>query len=43
MHVLETLKKHQLLANLKKSEFSQKSLVYFGYMINGGELNIDLA
>jgi hypothetical protein len=31
MQVLETLKKHQLLANLKKCEFSQQSLVYLGY------------
>jgi hypothetical protein len=39
--VLETLKKHQPLANLKKCEFSQQYLVYFGYVIDGGELNID--
>jgi hypothetical protein len=42
MHMLETLKKHQLLANLKKCEFAQLSLVYFGYRIDGGELIIDL-
>jgi hypothetical protein len=41
MQVLETLKKHQLLANLKKCEFSQDSLVYLGYVIGGGELKID--
>jgi hypothetical protein len=41
MQVLETLKKHQLLANLKKCEFSQQSLVYLGYVIGGGELKID--
>jgi len=42
MQVLETLKKHQLLANLKKCEFSQQSLVYLVYVIGGGELEIDL-
>jgi hypothetical protein len=41
MQVLETLKKHQLLDNLKKCEFSQQSLVYLGYVIGGGELKID--
>jgi hypothetical protein len=41
MQVLETLKKHQLLANLKKCKFSQQYLVYFGYVIVGGEFNID--
>jgi hypothetical protein len=40
MKVLETLKKHHLLANLKKCEFSQQPLVYLGYVINGWELNI---
>ena len=35
--VLETLKKHQLLENLKKCEFIQQSLVYLGYVM-GGEL-----
>jgi hypothetical protein len=30
MQVLETLKKHQLLANLKKCDFAQKSLLYLG-------------
>jgi len=39
--VLETLKKHQLLANLKKCDFVQQSLVYLGYVIGGGELKID--
>jgi hypothetical protein len=43
MHVLKTLKNHQLLANLKKSDFSHQSLVYLGYMINGGELDIDIS
>eukprot|EP00253_Pinus_taeda_P024048 PITA_24048 len=38
--VLETLKKHQLLANLKKCEFAQQSLVYLGYVIGGGEMKI---
>jgi hypothetical protein len=41
MKVLKTLKKHQLLANCKKCEFAQQSLVYFGYVIGGGELKID--
>jgi len=41
MQVVETLKKHHLLANLKKCEFAQQSLVYFGYVIVGGELKID--
>jgi hypothetical protein len=40
--VLETLKKHQLLANIKKCEFSQQYLMYLGYVIDEGELNIDL-
>ena len=39
--VLETLKKHHLLANLKKCDFVQQSLLYLGYVISGGELNID--
>jgi hypothetical protein len=39
--VLETLKKHQLLANIKKFEFSQHSLVYLEYVISGGKINID--
>lgn len=43
MQVLETLKKHQLLTNLNKCEFAQKSLVYLGFVIGGGELKIDLA
>jgi hypothetical protein len=30
-----------VLANLKKCEFSQQSLVYLGYVIGGGELKID--
>ena len=41
MQVLETLKKHKLLANIKKCDFVQQSLVYLGYVINGGELKID--
>jgi hypothetical protein len=39
--VLDTLKRHQLLANLKKCEFGRQSLVYLGHMIGGGELKID--
>jgi hypothetical protein len=41
MQVLGTLKNNHLLANLKKNEFSQHSLVYLGYVINGGDFNID--
>jgi hypothetical protein len=43
MQVLETMKKHQLLANLKKCEFSRQYLVYLGYVIGGGEIKIYLA
>jgi hypothetical protein len=43
MQVLETLKKHYLLANLKKCESTRQSLVYLWYMIDGGELKIDPA
>jgi hypothetical protein len=32
MQVLETLKKHQLLANLNKCEFAQHYLVYLEYV-----------
>jgi len=35
------LKKHQLLENVKKCEFVHQSLVYMGYVIDGGELKID--
>jgi hypothetical protein len=35
------MKKHQLLANLIKCEFSQHSLLYLRYVIGGGELKID--
>jgi hypothetical protein len=41
LHVLETLKKQPPLDNLKKCEFSQYLLVYLGYVIGGGEFNID--
>ena len=34
-------KKYQLLSNLKKCEFSQQSLVYFGYVICRGKLKIN--
>jgi hypothetical protein len=43
MQVLGTLKKHQLLENLKKCEFAQLSLVYLGYVIGGRELKMDPA
>ena len=33
MHVRDTLKKHSLLADIKKCEFEQQYLVYIGYMI----------
>ena len=39
--VLETLKEHQLLGNLKRYNFSQQPLVYIRYVIGGGELNIN--
>jgi hypothetical protein len=32
---------NQLLANLKKYDFSQQCLVYWGYVIGGGDLKID--
>jgi hypothetical protein len=41
--ILENQKKHQLVANLKKCEFSYYSLMYLGYVIGGGELKIDAA
>lgn len=43
MHVLKTLKKHQILENHKKCGFEKYSLLYLGYVIGGGELKIDLA
>ena len=39
-HVLEILKKYQLLENINKCEFAQQCLVYLGYVIGGGELKI---
>jgi hypothetical protein len=41
MHVLETLKKNQLIANLKKCEFRKESLIYLGHKIGGGEKRVD--
>lgn len=41
VEVLETLKKPQLLENIKKCEFLQQFLVYLGYLISGGEMKID--
>jgi hypothetical protein len=41
MHLLETLKNHQPLSNIKKCDFSQQSLKYLWYVIGGGELKID--
>ena len=41
MEVLETLKKHEVLENLKKCEFAQESLMYLGFVIGGGELKTD--
>jgi hypothetical protein len=40
--VLETLKKNQLLANIKKCEFSQHCLVYLWYLIGGREIKKDI-
>jgi hypothetical protein len=37
------MKKHHMLANIKKFDFSQYSLVYLGYVIGGAEIKIDLA
>jgi hypothetical protein len=39
-HVLETLKKIQLIANLQKCEFGKTSLIYLGHMIGGGEMRV---
>jgi hypothetical protein len=39
--VLETPRKHQRLANIKKCGFSKQSLVYLGRVIGMGELKID--
>jgi len=41
MKELETLKRNQLIANLKKCEFDKESLIYLGHMIDGGELRVD--
>ena len=41
--MLETLKKHQLLTNLKNCELAHQSLVYLGYVIGGRELKMDPA
>lgn len=40
-HVLETLRKHRWLANIKKCECAKKSLVNTGHVIGGGFLEID--
>jgi hypothetical protein len=39
--VLETLKKNQLIANMKKCEFGKESLIYLRHMIGGGEIRVD--
>eukprot|EP00253_Pinus_taeda_P020498 PITA_20498 len=39
--VLKTLRKHQMLANIKKCDFAQHSLVYLGYVIGGGKFKMD--
>jgi hypothetical protein len=41
MQVLETLKNKNLLANIKKCEFSQYLLVYFGYVISERDLKME--
>jgi hypothetical protein len=38
---LDTLRRHELLANINKCEFGRQILVYLGYDIGGGGLNID--
>jgi len=35
------IRKHQVLVNTKKCEFTKKSLGYLGHAIDGGELKID--
>ena len=39
--VLKVLKKEKLYLKMFKSEFGKTTLVYFGHIIGGGELNID--
>jgi hypothetical protein len=39
--VLETLRKNQLLANIKNYEFAKQVLVFLGYVIGMGELKIN--
>jgi hypothetical protein len=41
MEVLETLKKHQILNNLKKCKFCHYLLMYLWYVIGGGEQKVD--
>ena len=40
-HVVETLKKNQLITNLKKRELRKEALIYLGHNIGGGELRVD--
>jgi hypothetical protein len=39
--VLDVFKKEKLCLNMSKCEFGKPSLVYFSYIIGGGELRID--
>ena len=40
-HVLDVLVRGKLYINISKCEFGKTSLVYLGYIVWGGELNID--
>jgi len=40
--ILETLRKNQMIATLKKCEFGKESLMYLRHMIIGGEMRVDL-
>jgi hypothetical protein len=41
-HVLNTLNKNQLIANLKKFDFRKESLIYLGHVIYEGYDRVDL-
>lgn len=41
IQVQGTLRKQQLLENIKKCEFPHQCFMYLGYLIVGGELKID--
>lgn len=42
-HVLHTLEKNSLYANLSKCSFGQTSISYLGYIINAHGVQVDLA